>query len=277
MSKVLRSLFLLFFLILPSALFSADRPVSEYLDSVLEWSGHPVLQEKRIVRTLAKEYIEDLRKDTETKLERLFTDYPVKKKEHPKWIQNIRKELDALKVISAVRYELSGLEPNTVLLTEENFPETAFSFETEQGKIRYSFRNISSRPLDQWLELKLQGSFFLYSESGALLLSRERQGFPVRNLDISEIRSYFQEEKKRKNNVSLLSENGYLLFYFPNHNLVPFYILLISKILLCLLAIAVFALYSNRFWIFLKDQTRRTHKAEISFLRKKERLGPPPT
>ncbi len=273
MSKVLRRFVSLFFLLTPLALYSAQTSAGDMLDSFLEWAGHPVLAEKRIVRIFAQEYMDDLQKEAEFKLELLLSNPPGNPAKFKQWNKQVRQELLELHRIGGIRYDFPEIGTNTILVEGETFPKDSYEFQIPNGKVEYYFKSSPSQSFDKWTEFKLEGSFILYTESGALLYYKEGQRFPIQNLDIGEIRSLYQTEKKRHSETAYFAENKTILFYFQNHNVFPFYALLISKFLLFVLAGIIIILYFNRFWTFLKDQTRRSHKAEISFLRKKEKAN----
>ncbi|TGM98797.1 hypothetical protein [Leptospira dzoumogneensis] len=271
MSKVFRFFFLLFFLSYPLSLTASEKSADELLNSFLEWSGHPVLAEERIVRSLSEKYITELKKDSEQSLELfLKTDLKPGKNRKP-GLDKLKKDLQSLERFEGVQIQFSGKEWETLFYEKGNFPDSYYEFETGTVSIRYIFRNLPYRPLPNWGELKLQGSFLLFSESGALLLYKTTPDFPIQDLDIREVRTFFEENKKSGRNVKIFSENKTELFYFPNHNIAPFYILLLSKILLVFFSFIIFILYAGRFWKFLLEQTRRSHKAEISFLADKEK------
>ncbi|TGJ99212.1 hypothetical protein EHO59_15150 [Leptospira semungkisensis] len=272
MSKVLRRVVPLLFLFFPLALFSAEKSPEEVWNSFLEWSGHPVLVEERMVRVLSIEYLQELRKDTEEMLDYLLTNSPYLDAKQKAKSEKLKEQLKSLKILEGIQYKLPGKEWETVLLEKGNFPESYYEFETSKLKIRYVFKSLPYRPVSKWRELKLQGSFFLYSESGALLLTKTSPDFPIKNFDMREIRAYYETEKKHRQDVKKISENGTELYYFANHNVIPFYALLLSKVLLIFASFIIFSLYIRRFWTFLRDQTRRSRKAEASYLRGKEKV-----
>lgn len=274
MSKVLQAILPLFFLSPYFGLSSTEKPLNGYANSVLEWSGHPILLEKKLVETISREFLENLKDDTESKLERIFSDIPANKKDFKKWNEQLRKQLEVMKVVGGIRYSVSGVEPITVFVdgSATSFPEASYEFSFPNVEILYFFRNIPAQPLEKWMDLKIQGSFYLYSESGALLLYQESPDLSLKNRDISEVRSLLQEERKKNDHAALLSEDEVFLFYFPNHNLWPYYIFVLSKLLILIAAIVVLILYSSRFWSFLKDQNRRTLRAELSFIKAREKL-----
>ncbi|PJZ78825.1 hypothetical protein [Leptospira neocaledonica] len=273
MSKVFRFFFLLFFLSYPLSLTASEKSTDEFWNSFLEWSGHPILTEERIVRNLCAEYITELKKDSEQSLELFLKNdlKPDKKRNQKPGLDKLRKDLQSLERFEGVQIQFSGKEWETLFYDKGNFPDSYYEFETGSVSIRYIFRNLPYHPLPKWGELKLQGSFLLYSGSGALLLYKTIPDFPIKNLDIREVRTFFEEDKKHAGNVKNFSEDKIELFYFPNHNMGPFYILLLSKILLVFSSFIIFILYAGRFWRFLLEQTRRSHKAEASFLADKEK------
>ncbi|EMK01666.1 hypothetical protein [Leptospira sp. B5-022] len=271
MSKVFRFFFLLFFLPYPLSLSASEKSTDEFWNSFLIWAGHPILAEERIIRNLSAEYIAELKKDSEQSLD-LFLKTDLKPDKKQKLgLEKLKKDLESLDRFEGVQIRFPGKEWETLFYDKGNFPDSYYEFETGQVSIRYIFRSLPYRPLPKWGELKLQGSFLLYSESGALLLYKTIPDFPIKDLDIGEMHTYFEEDKKRGGNVKNFSENKTELFYFPNHNLSAFYILLLSKILLVLASFIIFILYARRFWKFLLEQTRRSHKAEITFLTDKEK------
>ncbi|TGK04130.1 hypothetical protein EHQ53_02990 [Leptospira langatensis] len=272
MSKVLRRLFSLLFLLFPLALFSAEKSPEDVWNSFLEWSGHPILVEERIVKVLSQEYLQELRKETEEMLDYLLTNSPDLGSKQQAKTEKLREQLQNLQTLEGVQYKLPGGEWETILLEKGNFPDSFYEFETPKLRIRYVFKSLPYKPVSKWRELKLQGSFFLYSESGALLLSKSSPDFPIKDLDMREIRAYYETEKKHRQDVKKISENGTELYYFANHNLIPFYALLLSKVILIVSAFIIFSLYIKRFWTFLRDQTRRSRKAEASYLRSKEKV-----
>lgn len=273
MSKVFRFFFLLFFISYPLSLTASEKSPDEFLNSFLEWAGHPILIEERIVRNLSAEYITELKKDSEQSLELfLKTDLkPDKKRNQKPGLDKLKNDLLSLERFEGVQIKFSGKEWETLFYDKGNFPDSYYEFETGPVSIRYIFRSIRYRPLPKWGELKLQGSFLLFSGSGALLLYKTIPDFPIKDLDIREVRTFFEEDKKHGGNVKNFSEDKVELFYFPNHNLAPFYILLLSKILLVFSSLIILILYAGRFWRFLLEQTRRSHKAEVSFLTDKEK------
>ncbi|TGK02349.1 hypothetical protein EHO58_17055 [Leptospira selangorensis] len=268
MSKVFRFFFLLFFLSYPLSLTASEKSPEELLNSFLEWSGHPILAEERIVRNISAEYIIELKKDSEQSLELFLKSdlKPDRRQNQKQGLDKLRKDLESLERFEGVQIKFSGKEWETLFYNKGDFPDSYYEFEAGPVSIRYIFRNLIYRPLPKWGELKLQGSFLLFSESGALLLYKTTPDFPIKDLDIREVRTFFEENKKHTGNVKNFSENKTELFYFPNHNLAPFYILLLSKILLVFSSFIIFILYAGRFWRFLIEQTRRSHKAEVSFL-----------
>lgn len=273
MSKVFRFFFLLFFLSYPLSLIASEKSSDELLNSFLEWSGHPILAEERIVHNLSTEYIADLKKDSEQSLELFLKNdlKPDKRQNQKSGLDKLRKDLQSLERFEGVQVQFSGKDWETLFYEKGNFPDSYYEFETGTVSIRYIFRNLPYRPLPKWGELKLQGSFLLFSESGSLLLYKTTPDFPIKDLDIREVRTFFEEDKKHGGNVKNFSENKTELYYFPNHNIVPFYILLLSKILLVFSSFIILILYAGRFWKFLLEQTRRSHKAEVSFLEGKEK------
>ncbi|GBF37557.1 hypothetical protein [Leptospira johnsonii] len=273
MSKVFRFFFLLFFLSYPLSLTASEKSPDEFWNSFLEWSGHPILAEERIVRNLSAEYITELKKDSEQSLELFLKNdlKPDKKQNQKQGLEKLRKDLQSLERFEGIQIKFSGKEWETLFYDKGNFPDSYHEFETGPISIRYIFRSLPYRPLPKWGELKLQGSFLLFSGSGALLMYKTIPEFPIKDLDIGEVRTFFEEDKKHGGNVKNFSEDKIELFYFPNHNLLPFYILLLSKILLVSSSFIIFILYAGRFWRFLLEQTRRSHKAEVSFLTDKEK------
>ncbi|MEI1278210.1 hypothetical protein V6Z05_07780 [Leptospira venezuelensis] len=273
MSKVFRFFFLLFFLSYPLSLSASEKSPEELFNSFLEWSGHPILVEERIVRNISTEYITELKKDSEQSLELFLKNdlKPDKRQNQKPGLDKLKKDLQSLERFEGVQIKFAGKDWETLFNSKGNFPESYYEFETGPVSFRYIFRNLPYRPLPKWGELKLQGSFLLFSESGALLLYKIIPDFPVKDLDIIEVRTFAEENKKNGGNAKNFSENKTELFYFPNHNLVPFYILLLSKILLVFASFIIFILYAGRFWRFLLEQTRRSHKAEISFLEDKKK------
>ncbi|TGL36456.1 hypothetical protein EHQ52_00850 [Leptospira koniambonensis] len=273
MSKVFRFFFLLFFLSYPLSLIASEKSSEELLNSFLEWSGHPILEEERIVRNISSEYITELKKDSEQSLELFLKNdlKPDRRQNQKPGLDKLRKDLQSLERFEGVQIKFTGKEWETLFYNKGNFPDSYYEFETGPVSIRYIFRNLPYRPLPKWGELKLQGSFLLFSESGALLLHKTAQEFPIKDLDIREVRTLFDENKKNGGHAKNFSENKTELFYFPNQNLAPFYILLLSKILLVFSSFIIFILYAGRFWRFLIEQTRRSQKAEVSFLEDKEK------
>ncbi|EIE01693.1 hypothetical protein [Leptospira licerasiae] len=273
MSKVFRFFFLLFFLSYPLSLTASEKSSEELLNSFLEWSGHPILTEERIVRNLSSEYIAELKKDSEQSLVLFLKNdlKPDKRQNQKPGLDKLRKDLQNLERFEGVQIRFPEKEWETLFYEKGNFPESYYELETGSVSIRYVFRNLPYHPLPKWGELKLQGNFLLFSESGALLLYKTNPDFPIKDLDIREVRTFFEEGKKHGGNSKNFSENKTELFYFPNHNTAPFYILLLSKILLVFSSFIIFILYAGRFWKFLLEQTRRSHKAEVSFLADKEK------
>ncbi|EQA37158.1 hypothetical protein LEP1GSC047_0771 [Leptospira inadai serovar Lyme str. 10] len=276
MSKVFRSLLFLFCLAMPSAVFSTESGDEELWETAMEWAGHPVLREKRIVRNLVSSFYKNEIQETETaireSIDRHFSKKNLRKSLIP---ELIRKDLDSIPDIGGMAYEVPELGSGTILKEETDFPETFRSFSYKNGKIKYFFRSRQKPYLQDWENLKLLGSFYAFTEAGALLLCKEKEDAPLQFRDIRELRSYFQERKKRNSSLELFHENGIYLFYFPNQNLFPYYILLISKGLLFVFTIVLIFVYSKRFWTFLKDQNKRSFKAQTIFLRDRQKINAP--
>ncbi|TGL59545.1 hypothetical protein [Leptospira sarikeiensis] len=272
MSKVFRIFLSLFFLSFPFHLYASEKSTDEFWNSFLEWSGHPILAEESTIRSLTTEYIQSLRKESEQSIEFLLKNDLNPKNQQKTKFDKLKKDLQSLELFAGVQIQFPGKNWETVFFEGETFPDSYYEFESNSVKIRYLFANLPYRPLPAWGELKLQGNFLLYSGSGALLLYKTNPGFPLKDLDIREIRTFYEENKKHGGNVKNFSEKGTELFYFPNHNLTPFYILLLSKIGLIFISFIILILYTGKFWSFLSEQTRRSRKAEASFLEDKEKV-----
>ncbi|EPG75455.1 hypothetical protein LEP1GSC058_2292 [Leptospira fainei serovar Hurstbridge str. BUT 6] len=276
MSKVFRSLIFLFCLAIPSAAFSTESGDEEVWETAMEWAGHPVFREKRIVRNLVSSFYKNEIQQTETAIrESLDRQFSKKKLLKAGIHELIRKDLDSIPDLAGISYELPELGSGTILKEETDFPETFQSFSYKNGTIKYFFRSRQKPYLENWENLKLLGSFYAFTEAGALLLCKEKEDAPIQFRDIRELRSHFQERKKRNSSLELFHENGIYLFYFPSQNLFPYYILLISKGLLSVFTVILVFLYSKRFWTFLKDQNKRSFKAQTLFLRDKQKIAAP--
>ncbi|WP_246028077.1 hypothetical protein [Leptospira fletcheri] len=272
MSKVFRPLILLFSLFLTTAVLSSEPKDQEVWESAMEWAGHPVFREKKIVRNLVSDFYRNLKTETETSIrESIDAEVSSPKALRPEVSKRLSEDLKEIPDLGGISYDLPGFGKDTLLKEETDFPESFQSFSYKNGKISYFFRNRTDPNLEKWESLKLIGSFYAFTEAGALILCKEAENASPKFRDIRELRAYFQEKKKKSSSLELFHENGIYLFYFPGQNLFPYYLLFLSKIALLVLAPLLSFLYFKRFWEFLKDQRKRSYKAQAQFLRDRQK------
>ncbi|WP_246032198.1 hypothetical protein [Leptospira fluminis] len=272
MSKVFRLLILLFSLFLTTAVLSSEPKDQEVWESAMEWAGHPVFREKKIVRNLASDFYRNLKTKTEAAIrESVDAQASSPKTLKSETSKRLSEDLKKIPDLGGISYDLPGIGKDTLLKEETDFPESFQSFSYKNGKINYFFRNRIDPNLEKWEGLKLIGSFYAFTEAGALILCKETENAPLKFRDIRELRAYFQEKKKKSSALELFHENGIYLFYFPGQNLFPYYLLFLSKIALAILAPLLSFLYFKRFWEFLKDQRKRSYKAQAQFLRDRQK------